>query len=253
MNESEPVSENELHAYVDGRLDGARRAAVEAYLAANAEAAERVAAYRRQNELLVAAFGPVAEEPLPARLRARWALRRYAPWWRAAGMAAGLSLAFLSGWWLRGEPPVEALAQAALARQAAVAHVVYAPEVLHPVEVRADQEEHLAKWLSKRLGQPLRAPKFGAAGFELVGGRLLPGADRPAAQFMYQDARGQRLTLYVSTDVDANRETAFRYAREDGVGVFYWVDGPLGYALSGELERERLLAVAESVYHELNH
>ena len=69
---------------------------------------------------------------------------------------------------------------------------------------------------------------------------------------MYQDARGGRLTLYVSAEASDNRETAFRYAREGSLGVFYWVDGPLGYALAGELERERLLAVAEAVYHDLN-
>jgi anti-sigma factor RsiW len=69
---------------------------------------------------------------------------------------------------------------------------------------------------------------------------------------MYQDAHGQRLTLYVSTDVSGNHETAFRYAREDGVSVFYWVDGPLGYALSANTPREQLLTIAESVYRDLN-
>jgi anti-sigma factor RsiW len=151
---------------------------------------------------------------------------------------------------LRGIETVEIVA--ALPQQAALAHVVYSPEVLHPVEVRADDEAHLVHWLSKRLGAPVRAPHLRDSGYELVGGRLLPGETGPAAQFMYQDATGRRLTLYVRIAAADNRETAFRYAQEGKVGVFYWVDGPFGYALSGELDRPRLLQVAESVYRALN-
>jgi len=50
---------------------------------------------------------------------------------------------------------------------------------------------------------------------------------------MYQDARGQRLTLYVSRQRGEPRDTAFRFSQEDRVSVFYWVDGNFGYALSG--------------------
>jgi anti-sigma factor RsiW len=139
-----------------------------------------------------------------------------------------------------------------LPRQAAIAHVVYAPEVRHPVEVTADQESHLVAWLSKRLGGDVKAPHLAAAGFDLVGGRLLPGDQGPVAQFMYQDGRGQRLTLYVRSDARENKETAFRYAQEGKVGVFYWLDGQFGYALSGEIGKEDLLGVANVVYQQLN-
>ena len=130
--------------------------------------------------------------------------------------------------------------------------MVYTPEILHPVEVGAREEAHLVSWLSKRLGAPLHAPQLAGAGYELVGGWLLPGETGPAAQFIYQDVRGNRLTLYVRTAANDNHETAFRYAQESKVGVFYWVDGPFGYALSGELERPQLLRVAEIVYRALN-
>ena len=116
----------------------------------------------------------------------------------------------------------------AMAHRAAVAHAVYSPEVRHPVEVGADQEAHLVAWLSKRLGTQLRAPKLEAVGYSLVGGRLLPGETGPVAHFMYQCNQGTRVTLYVRTDLGGNRETAFRYAREGSVGVFYWVDSKVG-------------------------
>lgn len=249
MKNNSPVTETELHAFIDGQLDAARRATVEDYLAANPAEAERVRAYARQNEQLHALFDAALDEPVPEALRMKPARRTPAPMRYAALLAAALVGGVL-GWALRGEEPLTITAN--LPQQAALAHVVYAPEVLHPVEVGAREEAHLVSWLSKRLGAPVRAPQLSHAGYELVGGRLLPGEAGPAAQFMYQDARGNRLTLYVRTTADGNRETAFRYAQESNVGVFYWVDGPFGYALSGELERPQLLRVAESVYRALN-
>jgi anti-sigma factor RsiW len=139
-----------------------------------------------------------------------------------------------------------------LARQAAVAHAVYSPEIRHPVEVGAAEQEHLVNWLSKRVGAKLKAPVLTAEGFELVGGRLLPGQSGAVAQFMYQDAKGKRLTLYVSRIDGTQRDTAFRFSQEEKVAVFYWIDGQLGYALSGDLAKPQLLEIATSVYKQLN-
>lgn len=249
------ITEADLHAYVDGVLPHARREEVEAYLAARPAEAERVAAYRRQKDELRSLFNPVLEESIPVRLAVRPAARVY-PWRQLAAavlLAAGSGGA---GWWLHAAtsaPPT--LAQGPtpqmLARQAAVAHTVYTPEVRRPVEVAADQEDQLVTWLSRRLGTPVHPPKLAAAGYELVGGRLLPGNSGPVAQFMYQDESGQRLTLYVSTDHASNRDTGFRYAQEGKVNVFYWIDGQFGYALSGGIAREDLTRVATLVYVQL--
>lgn len=247
-----PIDEQELHAYVDGALSPERRKVVEAQLADDPEAARRVEAYRLQNQLLREALDPLLDEPVPGRLRPR-SVRTAGTTLRYTGFAASLLLAGAIGWFLRGEvrAPQAEFAQT-LAQRAVLAHLVYAPEVLHPVEVSARQEEHLVGWLSKRLGTNVRAPHLQSAGFQLVGGRLLPGEGRPAAQFMYEDASGGRLTLYVATNPEGRRETAFRYAEENGVSTFYWMDGELGYALSGNLGREQLLEVAEAVYRELS-
>ncbi|PHV04687.1 hypothetical protein CSQ96_24665 [Janthinobacterium sp. BJB412] len=138
-----------------------------------------------------------------------------------------------------------------LARRAAVAHAVYSPELRHPVEVGADQEQHLVAWLSKRLGTPLRPPRLQQLGYALEGGRLLPGQSGPVAQFMYRDGAGQRLTLYVSTEQTHNDGTGFHFAQEGRVGVFYWIDGKFGYALSGALDKTALGKIAGAVYAQL--
>jgi anti-sigma factor RsiW len=243
------LSEDDLHAYVDDRLDPERRRAVEAELAQSPEDAARAAAYREQTAALHALYDPVLGEPVPERLRNVRASGRGMRYAIAAGwFVAGAAL----GWLAHELGGDRSPSRPSFARQAAVAHAVYSPEVRHPVEVGAAEQEHLVNWLSKRLGAKLRAPLLTREGYELVGGRLLPGDSGAVAQFMYQDAKGKRLTLYVSRLAAENRDTAFRYSQEDKVAVFYWIDGRLGYALSGELPKPELLEIATSVYRQLN-
>jgi anti-sigma factor RsiW len=250
-DQHKPASDEELHAYVDGALGAARAAEIEAWLAANPEAAERVQAYRAQNRALHALFDPVLDEPVPAPL-AGALVRRPARFPRAAAAAvAWLAVGGVVGYAVHGwlAPPA---ATALFAARAAVAHVVYAAEVQHPVEVTAAQEQHLVKWLSKRLGKELRTPDFTGLGYQLVGGRLLPGDKGPAAQFMYQNSHGARLTLYVSVPGEGAQPTAFRYEEEDGTHVLYWVDRELGFALVGEADHARLMEFAHAAYQAFN-
>ncbi len=254
MNEpTRPITEEELQAFVDGGLDPERRAEVAAQLDADPRTAARVAAYQAQNAALHGAFDSVLDEPLPAALEraARRSLRLH---WLPAAAAALVALAVggVGGWLLHGATDGGPGSAPRLAREAAVAYAVYAPEVRHPVEVGADEEQHLVAWLSKRLGAPVRAPRLDELGFELIGGRLLTAGEGPAALLMYQDGRGRRLALYVRSDLDGKQETAFRFIRGDGVGVFYWIEGPQGFAISGELDRAELMAAARIVYAELS-
>jgi anti-sigma factor RsiW len=259
MSDRYDVSEAELQAWADGRLEASRRAEVDAWLAAHPEEAERATAYRSLNEELRARYDAVLREPVPARLER--AARRGARW-RSLGLAAGwallgIAVGVVAGWQLRAvQPPAPraSLPEAPpIVRRAALAHATYAPEVRHPVEVGADQEQHLVAWLSKRMGSEVRAPRLDGEGMALMGGRLLPGETGPVAQFMYQCARGRRVTLYVRSEAPDHRETAFRYARENNVRVFYWIDRTFGYALSSaDLEREELLKLANVAYRQLN-
>jgi anti-sigma factor RsiW len=246
------LAEDDLHAYVDGRLDATRRAEVDAWLSAHPADAARVAAYRQQNDMMQALFNPVLNEPLPLQMHPQARRRGFAQPLRYAAMVGGMVLSGILGWYMHGAEKSRQPPMLAMARQAALAHVVYTPEMLHPVEVGKEQEEHLVKWLSKRLGSPVRPPHLGNVGYELMGGRLLPGNQGPAAQFMYQDARGARLTLYLSHKPADKGEAAFRYAQEGKIGVFYWIDNDMSYALSGEMEKADLLRIANAVYQALN-
>lgn len=260
----------DLHAWVDRPLEPAARAALQARLEADPEAARTAAAWAAQKQALRALHAQVLQEPVPPalsqaarQLQARSSrLGRGQRW---AGMAAALLLAFGIGWGSHGQwrarqdgaatVGAQTRAAGAFARQAVLAHAVYAPEVRHPVEVGAAQQEHLLQWLSKRLNRPLKIPDLAGEGYELVGGRLLPGDQGARAQFMYQSGAGERITLYLGAlegaEAPAAGETAFRFTAAGPVASFYWVDQGFGYALTGQLPRQQLLTLAKSVYRQL--
>ena len=211
--------------------------------------AEEDRKYAGQTLAIKRHFEPVMTEPIPARMYLKspgWIEYARAAVVLAVGIGIGLAIPML-----RPAPaPLTPMVQ--LPIRAARAHLVYSPEVRHPVEVDAKEQDHLVKWLSKRLDVPLKVPVLTQEGFELLGGRLLPGNDGPVAQFMYQDPAGKRLTLYVTpTRKGEATLTSFRFAKEGKVSVFYWIDDQCGYALSGEVDKTTLAKVASLVYKQL--
>jgi len=264
-----PVTEAELHAWADRQLTVERAAEVAAWLAQRPDEAARVRAWQDQKRELRALFDPVLDEAVPPALQRR--ARRRAAWIVQPGLAAAAALLLVlaaggAGWGLRGAHDGALLAAAApaaesFATRAAIAHAVYVPEVRRPVEVDAAHEDQLVTWLSKRMGSPMKAPHLQALGYALEGGRLLPGERGPVAQFMYRDASGQRLTLYVANDAAtasggassaaARGDTAFRFASEGRLNVFHWVDGAFHYAITASADRMVLTQVSAEVYRQL--
>jgi anti-sigma factor RsiW len=253
----ERISDEQLSAWVDGELDAAESARVQAWLQTHPEDAARAARWEADRQALHELFLPVAQEPVPAELQATALLRQVWPRWAVAAAAAGLGVlgAAAGGGavWHQQQQQMAQL-QVRLAagtaqgwvQRAALAHSVYTVEPRHPVEVKA-QEEHLARWLTRRIQVPVKLFDLREQGFELVGGRLLPDGPGKSAQLMYQDAQGLRVTVYLRKP-EQGTDAAFRYERQGELGMFYWVEEGAGYALVGALPRETLLALSESIY-----
>ncbi|CAG9204167.1 Anti-sigma factor RsiW [Paraburkholderia tropica] len=271
-----PVTEDEIHAYVDGTLSEARRADVERELERNPELAARVGDFFSLNSLLHERFDSLLSEPVPARLRVareepaqaasvvKAPARAAANWPKYAGMAAALVLGVGIGWgthygadFLPGAPDRGNLHTASadstmnFVHEAALAHVVYMPEVARPGTLSGHQEQDFVQWLSNRLGTDVHPPMLSRSGFELAGGRLLPGPDGEVAQFMYHNAQGERVTLCISHRKTSSNTTAFKLYEDGPVSVFYWIDGDFGYALSGGIDHKVMLQLAHDVYSQL--
>ena len=265
MSLATPIDDADVHAYADGQLAPERAAAVDAALAQDPELALRVAGIRAQNAALRDALDPMLAEPIPERLLAaasapveaggRGALARTVRpgRWLATGfaVAATLVVGVGLGWYTRGALLEQAGTPTTFARQAAFTHALYAADARRPVEVWASEEKSLVTWLTKRLDSPMHVPDLSALGYSLVGGRLVAGNEKPTALLMYENPDKERLSLQIRKQVVPGGETAFRYAVENGVGVFYWIDDDCSYALTGTLDRTRLLAIARVVYGQL--
>jgi anti-sigma factor RsiW len=248
-----PISDADLHAYADGRAAPERVPAIEAALRDDPALAATVAAVREQSAALRDALDPVLAEAIPQRLLD--AATRPPRRWRAVlapvASAALLVIGCGIGWVARDATLAQAGMPTTFARQAALTHALYSADANRPVEIWAAEEKRLVTWLSRRLGFAVHAPDLNNFGYALVGGRLVAGNEQPTAMFMYENADKQRLTLQVRKQSGGPNDVAFRYALEDGVGVFYWIDDRCGYALSGQMDRGQLLAISRLVYGQL--
>jgi len=252
------ITEDDLHAHVDGLLPPARAAEVETWLATHPDKAAEIALWQRQNEALNALFPPANDEPVPDRLKPRQlALRSRGVTlgWPQLAAAAVVILAIGTGagWALREfDRPSES---AGLIASAVTAHALYVNENRHAVEVAAADRDHLVSWLSNRVARPITPPDLAPEGFELVGGRLLPGdydaeASGPAAQLMYQNAANDRVTVYITAALP-DAKAAYEFASRDNLDAFYWSNDLITCTVVGNLPEDEMKAVAKKIYTQL--
>ncbi|WP_300156585.1 anti-sigma factor [Solidesulfovibrio sp.] len=242
------VTIEELHAYVDGQLPRERVPEVEARLLADPLAAAQVRDYQAINAALRAALDPGLPEagdtpsPRPALLPAR---RR--AWLRMAMAAAfaGLLLGGAGGWLSRGYLRGDVPEMQALARHAAAAYQVFAPDVIHPVDMA--ESDRLTAWLSNRMNMDFPVPELSQAGFRLVGGRLMVGDGRPAGMLMYENGQGRRIVLYVRNDLPAGDPTRMRHESTAAGATVYWRDAAAGFALAGGFPEPELRSIANLI------
>ena len=262
------VTDDELHAYVDGQLAPERRLFVERWLADDPDAARRAEDYRAQAALLHELFDPVLREPasgpveeLTDKLRGRMPGNdNGAPWhgraWVRMAAAVMLVVAGAGGGWLgRGavdESPVVQQRQTlqTFAEEATQAHRFYTSDERFQVELGADNQDELNSWLSKRVGRDVFGPDLGKVGLRLIGGRSLPTEQGAGAQYMYVNDANKRVTLFVGAPRSGNA-SKFGFSQNGDVATIYWVEGPLAYALAGRMPKEDLLRIAEAVYSDV--
>ncbi|MCC8959101.1 anti-sigma factor [Bradyrhizobium sp. Pear77] len=229
-----PITEDDLHAYVDRALEPEREAEISAYLEKHPDMAKRIAAYSDERNLLRSALLPIAEEPLPpqlnlARMIERPRRRPSSLRWAIAAMLM-LSIGGLGGWMIRGATFAPAGGLAALAEEASDSYKVYASDHTRPVELRDSAE--LVQWVSNRLRQPVKLPDLSKSGYRLMGGRVVPTAHGPAAMFMYDDDHGERLVVLTRPMTSDQNAPMAAHSGGDVAG-FSWADGGTGYSLVG--------------------
>lgn len=251
MTSARPISEDDLHSYVDGELDAVRRVEVEAYLAEQPDVARRVQEFADQRAELRDLFAPIAQEPVPAELgTAHLAAARRRPsvfpkWGSMAAAVAMLVVGAGAGWYGRGELDQPPIGVAALAQEASASFVAYASDYARPVEVRADDSDGLLRWMSNRLKRPVVAPDLTASGYRFMGGRVVPTTHGPAGMLMYDDDKGSRLVMLMRPMKEGSVPMSDQSA--GGLSGYAWAQDSMGYSLTGDVAASVLHPIANEV------
>jgi len=269
MNKFTEITDAEIQAYVDNQLDLDRCLEIESYIQTHPEMAELIKDYQDLNHSIYQLYSPALDEELPeqtkqtisnkkthlnTRLSRRRPIQRKLI--KVAASLAWLAIGGIVGWHSHSSNTI--LTQSIddhtshLVQPASFAHAIYSTESRHPVEVSAKEEQHLVGWLSKRLHTDIKAPDLSKNNFELIGGRLLPSTNRMAAQFMYERNDSIRITLYIRRGAWDNNKTAFHYSKQGSISVLYWIDGEMGYALVGDLNKTDLLDLSKQVFQQIS-
>lgn len=253
------IDADALHAYADGQLGEAERAAVERHLAAHPEAAAEIAVWQRQNEAMRALFPSAANETVPARLSPHRLSHeiRVARRQGLRNIAAALILVVLGsgiGWFGRDYATPTRAASDVLIDAAVTAHSLYVREKTRAVEVAAEAP-NLMTWLSNRITTPIDAPDLSADGYTFLGGRLLPsdpndGVPAPAAQLMYENASAERVTLYITSALP-DKKVTWEFESRGGVEAYYWANEMVTCTVVADMPEDKLRTLGRKVFEQL--
>jgi anti-sigma factor RsiW len=232
----DPITEDDLHAYVDDQLDATRRIEVEEHLAHNPEAAARVMADLKHRDALRLTFQTALPRPQETLLEAARRLERGLAW-HETGLRLGRIAAVVAligfGWFAHGQvglgitdseasPKPPAFVEDALhSHNTALvrARMVSQPEAADydPVEILAVTGIELP---------PL--PKD----WRVQDVQVFPSRYGHSVELVVDAGDLGRVSLF-SARVPTFAVTAPTLARIDGATAIYWQTGPLAYALTG--------------------
>jgi anti-sigma factor RsiW len=272
---SRTIPPEALSAFIDGELPPAEAASIAASLRDDPALAAQAQAFRRDRDLLRAAFAPVAAEALPAAWLARieaaaaprdavpagevapdnviafrkrpaapgpWQkarplARRAAPWAAAACLVLALSVPGIRHFvWPTGDTILQVA-------DAARSGTLPALASLDGAAIPDAQAQRAL--LRKATGLPVHAPDLRRLGWSLAGLRIYRGA----AQLQYRNGSGEPLTLFVRASDGAPR---FDLLRHGALRVCVWQDDVVGTVIMGTMSAGQMDRVAAAAYDDLS-
>lgn len=258
-----PVSEAELHAYLDGELTPGRIAAVEAHFLEDDADAARFGAYRRQSDLMRRVYGKIDAQPLAGGLlpadttqaTARPVGSGRRGWLLALVVLLGLGAGGAAGWFGREVyeqtfAPDTASATSTVLDEALAAHQIGLGDRPAEVEVMGGAGRSTLDWLAREFGFSARNPTLPQQGFEIAAGRLVPSPAGIAAHLLLRDLAGERLSLYVRPG-GAEAFTGFRTPPGTSEPMVAWQAGGASLVLVGDLPGDRLRRIAGAIQSSL--
>jgi anti-sigma factor RsiW len=258
------VSDIDLCAYLDGELAEERLTEIDACLARQPASRTKLDTWRRQDHQLRAAYGRIAQEPLPRQWNDRLLQAAATPGIRAipktsakpvlgapepalrAPPAATRSQWRTLGLALLALPSVSRIAALGfgLTRHAAEAHAAFAPRASQWLDVRSADPAALAA-ATASAGLDVALPRA-AVGMRQIGLRLTPGNGGLAALVLFDTNTAGPVSLFVTHGVRGAIPGLI--LREVGsLTIATFSVGGAAYALTGTAPRDQMTAWASAM------
>jgi anti-sigma factor RsiW len=238
------ISDEDLHAYIDGALAEERALLVRQALASDPALAERVAAFQADKAMLKAAYAPLADRPLPAEWIARiqrqaWPQAQPQTYWRQAAAIAAVLLVVVIGplaWRYQAPQTGADIVQIALdAREGTPAGI------RHSATNDDLKTERYSAVLRQAVASNVRIPDLSRMGYRLQGLHLY---DR-AAEILYRGPQNQLFTLYVGRSDGSARFDQFE---RRGLRVCIWQDDQISTVMAGDVSAAAMQRLATLSY-----
>ncbi len=247
------ITDEELHAFIDGELSAADAQRVEAIVNASPALLEQVELFRADKALIHSIYAPLIEQPLPPAvieaLKKNRPRRRtffgFASWHFPAGavtaavlVAVGF-LAYPSLTGVGGDPLI-AEALAAQGGELRVEQSV-APDALAAAQDRIAEDT---------LAKPVKVPNLEKAGYTLKGIAVFAKAKAEhSLQARYENAAGQSFVVYMRGSAGPDR---FDMHQRGKTQICVWQNDDLSVVMTGDMSAREMLKVANLTYSDLN-
>lgn len=250
----ENITDYDLHAYVDGQLDVRRRKTVEAYLDRHSDAAARVRDYMAYNDLLKQAHDGIADEQVPHRLMSVLYRTRKSifPVMMKTAAVLALCLVSASGGWFsaqQSQPAGQVMAAAdndVVGRflQQVSLNTLQKPDEM--LDINAGIKTDPLNFLTQKVALEMQAPDLTAAGYSIQGRRLVTGGEQEFVELSYGNGAGETVKLYMKTRWDKEIPD-IKFNRQNNHGIAFWQEGPLVYALRGDMNETEATRLADLI------
>jgi anti-sigma factor (TIGR02949 family) len=168
------------------------------------------------------------------------------------GVAAAAALLLAVGYFLNASSGDDITQK--FVQEASTTYGTYKTQHMPP-EVESPDDTVVTQWLNSRMGYQLKVPCITDAGAQLLGGRLCRLLDRKSAALLYKRNgidillfafKGESLSL---AEKHADTKDQIYIQSVGGRPVAMWQRGEITYSMVGDLPRDELRRLAETVHY----
>ena len=243
MSDRPHITDEELHAYIDGELSPVRAADILALSQYDRTLADKIAAFKGDKAQLAALYGPIAQQPVPAAwlhtIERAQQRRPFMPpprgMWAMAASIALIIVGVIAFETYRPTGEDAVVAEAMAARHDSM--------LMTGAVGNAPSLESATATVKEALGPAVKAPDLSRLGYTLAAAHGLP--EHKGVTIDYRDARGRVFTVYLSR---SNGKERFDMLKRGPTRICIWQDEELSAVMVGEMSAGEMLRLATLAY-----